>query len=111
MQIHAELEDRKRPIYFCSLINLNQKCRGLTETEMQPQCTCETAQIIPDFSVVVVLDRQKSLRHDEARQTKRRTKRAKKKNDLAIDKLGQPSHDPGTDTKWCSMSFKNVAGY
>lgn len=58
-------------------MNLNQQRRAHTETELQPERTCETAQTIPDCLVVVVLERQKSLRRDEAKQTKKKERKKK----------------------------------
>lgn len=42
-------------------MNLNQQRRAHTETKMQAARTCETAQIIPDGLVVVVLGRQNHI--------------------------------------------------
>lgn len=55
-------------------MNLNQQRCAHTETEMQAARTCETAQIIPDGLVVVMLGRQKTLRQDEAKQIQKKKK-------------------------------------
>lgn len=77
-------------------MNLNQQRCAHTETE-----THVWNSSIHPWSLGRGPGRETKEPRDEAEQTK---KKMKKRFDLAVDKLAQPSHHPGSDTKLCSSS-------